>query len=253
MPLIPGATLYEMIASSAPPSAQLRSRGHKVPAASELGRARFSTQLGIVDRCVELDNGARPQMLNELAKPLGPPEDEFVASLVGDISLKMLRHFLNWTTPNDALYADEFEVFITCFPVIDLAWRLGAGMPTRDPVNRSLSVSNDTLKGSHEKEIVGAGFSGRRGTLTRALVVARVDEYAAAYLLDRQEAAWTYQHICRQAAKNCIALKAAGDIDGFASLLEDVVDRARGRIKKDLIKLLEPGRGSRPRTGGPEC
>lgn len=76
---------------------------------------------------------------------------------------------------------------------------------------------------------------------------------AAAYLLDRQETAWSYQHICRQAAKNRIALKAAGDIDGFASLLEDVVDRARGRIKKALSKLLEPGRGSRPRTGGPEC
>ena len=66
---------------------------------------------------------------------------------------------------------------------------------------------------SQEKEIVGAGFSGRRGTLTRALVVASMDEYAAAYLLDRQEAAWTYEHICRQAAKNCIALKAAGDVD----------------------------------------
>ena len=60
-------------------------------------------------------------------------------------------------------------------------------MPTRDSVNRILSVT-----GSHEKEIVDAGFSGRRGTLTRALVVARMDEYAAAHLLDRQEAAWTF-------------------------------------------------------------
>ena len=95
-------------------------------------------------------------------------------------------------------------------------------MPTSDSANWILSATDDTLTGSHEKEIVGAGFSGRRGTLTRALVVARMDEYAAAYLLDRQEAAWTYQHICRQTAKNCIALKAAGDIDGFASLPEDV-------------------------------
>ena len=66
----------------------------------------------------------------------------------------------------------------------------------------------------------------------------------------RQEAAWTYQHLCRQAAKNRIALKAAGEFHGFASLLKDVVDRARGRIKKALSRLLEPGRGSRPRTGG---
>ena len=61
-------------------------------------------------------------------------------------------------------------------------------MPTRDAVNRILSVTDDTLTGSQETEIVGAGFSGRRGTLTRALVVARMDEYAVAYLLDRQEA-----------------------------------------------------------------
>ena len=46
-------------------------------------------------------------------------------------------------------------------------------MPTSDSANRMLSVTDDTLTGSHEKEIVGAGFSGRRGTLAISMGLRR--------------------------------------------------------------------------------
>ena len=42
---------------------------------------------------------------------------------------------------------------------------------------------------------------------------------------------------CQQVARNCIAASHAGDVAAFLALMEDVIDRARGRVKKELNKV----------------
>lgn len=42
---------------------------------------------------------------------------------------------------------------------------------------------------------------------------------------------------CKQVATNCLASTQKADPPGFIELLEDVVDRARGRVKKEFGKI----------------
>jgi hypothetical protein len=42
---------------------------------------------------------------------------------------------------------------------------------------------------------------------------------------------------CKQLAGNCIAPTHNGDVPGFISLMEDVIDRARGGVKREFGKI----------------
>jgi hypothetical protein len=64
-----------------------------------------------------------------------------------------------------------------------------------------------------------------------------MDEYAATYLLDRRQKEWHYELTLKQLAENSIAPTHEQDIPGFTGLMEDVVDRARGRVKKEFGKI----------------
>jgi hypothetical protein len=66
----------------------------------------------------------------------------------------------------------------------------------------------------------------------------RLEEYAASYLLDRQQEDWTYELLRKQLVRNCLIQMAPQDVSGFSELIDDVIDRARGRIKKELDKAL---------------
>jgi hypothetical protein len=73
-----------------------------------------------------------------------------------------------------------------------------------------------------------------------AIFAADVAGYAAAYMLDRQEVAWTYVALRRQAVRSCLSEGFKSDADGSSNLLEDVLDRARGRVKRELWKDVAP-------------
>ena len=80
------------------------------------------------------------------------------------------------------------------------------------------------------------GFTSGRSQLTLAAMEGRLDEYSAAYLLDRKAETWNYRNLCERCAANSLSHEFASDIPGFISLMEDVIDRARGRVKKAFRK-----------------
>jgi hypothetical protein len=81
-----------------------------------------------------------------------------------------------------------------------------------------------------------AGFYTQRKMLTLGLVESRIEEYAATYLIDRQSEHWDYALTRRQCARNCLVPSEKNNTEGFEGLMEDVIGRARGRVKKEFNK-----------------
>ena len=148
----------------------------------------------------------------------------------------MINHFTNMATPNNGLYCDELVAFVICFPIIDLSWRIGKGIPDKATFTQLYKLMGQNTLRLCWEAITREGFKVARRNFTLELINARLDEYAAAYLLDRQQSEWRYEITCQQVARNCIAASHAGDVPAFLRLMEDVVDRARGRVKKKFIK-----------------
>lgn len=244
-----GATLYELICGEPPPAVRCGVRPAMQPAA-ELGAGRFSTQLlMLVDKCLEPEIAARPPSLDQLMLHLGSPEDNFTRVTCRNISGKMVDHFMNWATPNDGLYTDELITFLVNFPVIDLSWRIGHGLMTRNSLDMLVAALDAGDPDRFENDMYERGFTVRRGKLTPSRIRARIDEYSAAYLLDRQEPEWNYRRLCEQVARNCLALTTSNEREAFISLLKDVVDRARGRVKTAVRKEWEPYKFIRNESG----
>ena len=146
-----------------------------------------------------------------------------------------IQHFLNFASPNPGLIVDEFITFIIGFSVLDLTWRLGKGKLMDNTTFEKL-IDMKLVKQS-EETLKSAGYSSFKRPLTLDLLKNRLEEYAASYLLDRQESDWTYDLTRKQCARNCLLPEYKDDINGFIELLEDVIDRYRGRVKKELAKL----------------
>ena len=127
--------------------------------------------------------------------------------------------------------------FMAAFPAIDLSWRIGKGLPGKDTAERLLNVTS--LDGVRYCSEVFAerGFRTVARPITASFVLGRMDEYAATYLLDRRQKEWHYELTLKHLAENCIASANSPDLPGFTSLMEDVVDRARGRVKKEFGKI----------------
>jgi len=178
----------------------------------------------------------RPKGIDEFLAFLEVNKDHLLRAVIHDISFKMVNHFTNWAKPNDGLYCDEFVAFVICFPIIDLSWRIGNGTPDKATFIRLYKLMNQDSLQLCWGSITQNGFSATRRHLTLELIHARLDEYAATYLLDRQQSEWRYEMTRRQVARNCIAPSHAADVDAFAMVMEDVIDRARGRVKKEFEK-----------------
>ena len=202
----------------------------------------YSTQLVmVVDRCLEPDYLVRPRSIDELIRALSHPKDIDIAQAAADISEKMLQHFFNWAKPNDGLYADEFAMFIVAFPVLDFTWRLGSQISMKKAFERFAAGTEPlALVERYKSTIVSRGFRSLKGTNTSFPLDARADEYAAAYALDRQEIECTYSLTRRQLVFNCIAPTSSDDEQGFNELMEELIDRARYRVKKVVRAAFTP-------------
>jgi hypothetical protein len=178
-------------------------------------------------------------------------QDQLWKAVISGASERMIDHFCSWAKPNAGLYIDEFVAFAICFPIIDLSWRIGAGMPDNRTFVRLLDLMGKRSVQSCWQRMAQKGFDTGRGKPEPPvqLIHARVEEYAAAYLLDRQEVEWSYGMTCKQAARNCLAPSHSSEITDFMALLESVIDRARGRVKKEFRKAqsaIAPRRGLEP-------
>lgn len=236
-----GATLYELISGICLPPSQERMAGKPYSKAINAGRGQYSTQLlEIVDLCIDLDYRRRPQSINYLLNLLAPPADKMCRKIVGYISQQMLTHFINFATPNLDVRVNELVTFFLTFPVIDLAWRINSSMPSKDVLSKLLSAIPESLCSESVSILVDSGFCNVDGRLLMTSLAGRIEEYSAAYLLDRTEEHWEYKLLCRQAARKCLTPAANADLKPFSELLEDVVDRARGRIKKAFHREIGP-------------
>lgn len=237
-----GVTLYELMTGRLPPAAGSRQTDDEFPGVSQLATGRYSSRLLIlVDQCLALDPMERPASAANFLDALRSDDDQVFYRVLRDISLKMVTHFMNWAKPNDDLLADEVAIFITAFPILDLAWRLGEGLPSRETTAHLLELATtppSTLDVVFD-QLVEHGFTRGHRSPTAAAVLGRLDLYAASYLLDRQAEQWSYELTRGQLVKQCLHSPSEADCSGFSSLMEDVIDRARGRIKRELRKAFD--------------
>lgn len=231
------ATMYEMISGRPPPQSLQRINTDILVPAREIGRGRYGDRLlGLIDKGLALNPQERPEGIHEFLSLLRIDNDRHLREIISGLAEKMIQHFLNWAKPNSGLFVDEFVAFVVCFPIVDLSWRIGKGTPTKDFfLGLYRTLDHDVLERCHAM-LIGAGFTSHRRNLTLKTVEARIDEYAATYLLDRQAEEWTYEQTRKQCAKNCLTPGGKINTEGFVGLLEDVIDRARGRVKKEFEK-----------------
>ena len=235
-----GATLYEVIEGKPPPDARWRVAQTDPPSIyPQSGVGRHSTKiLGLVEQCLALDIQERPQSMQDVLRILKSDDDALLGAILKDTSFKMVAHFLNWATPNERLDLDEFAVLAVAFPVIDLAWRIGEGIPDKTVFLRLLDASRfgtDAVERCAAM-LLEKGFTSTGAGANTNLCLARMPDYAAAYLLDRQAEHWTYDLLRQQLARHALAPTAATDKEPFCQLMEDVIDRARFRVKREYEK-----------------
>lgn len=232
------ATIYELVCGQPPPQVEDR-LGEKDPIcpAQEIGRGRYGDQiLCLIDQGLVVDFRERPRNIEDFMSSLRVDNNVYLRKVIIGISEKATQHFLNWAKPNDGLYVDEFVAFTISFPIIDLCWRIGKGTASKE-LFMSMYRSLDHNSLAYCANLMcSAGFRAQRTALTLGMVESRVEEYAATYLLDRQAKDWTYEFTRKQCSRNCLASKAKEDTEGFEALMEDVIDRARGRVKKEFNK-----------------
>jgi serine/threonine protein kinase len=231
------ATMYEMIAGSPPPPAMERLVNDSLSPAKKVGRGKYGDRLlGLIDMGLAIDPTERPRDIGEFVSLLKLDDRKYLKGIIIGLSEKTIQHFLNWASPNDGLYVDEFVSFCICFPIIDISWRLGKGSPTKELyLSLYQSLDYDVLEQCRSL-VLKSGFTNHKRNLTLKTVESRMDEYSATYLLDRQAELWTYEQTRRQCARNCLAANPGEDIEGFMGLMEDVIDRCRGRVKKEFEK-----------------
>ena len=231
-----GATLYEMIAGVRPQNSLDRIKTDDLVPILEIGRGEYGTKLlGLIDKCLSINYKDRPKSVSDFLSLLQTDKYNTLRNVVHSITIKAIQQFLNFANPNSGLIIDEFVSFIIGFSVLDLTWRLGKGkLMDKNIFDKLIDIeiveqSVITLK--------KAGFTMMNRPITLELLKNRLEEYAATYLLDRQESNWTYNLTRKQCTKNCIMPEFKSDISGFIDLLEDVIDRYRGRVKKEMEKL----------------
>jgi serine/threonine protein kinase len=233
-----GAVMYEIIVGCHPAPARERVLGAEIQWASDKGRGKFGDHiLGLVDKCLSLDVDERPRSVKECLIILEADQDQRFRDLIGDISVKMAVHFCNRAKKNMGLRPEELAAFMIAFPAIDLSWRIGKGLPDKSTTERLLKHLSSMEARPCLEVFADNGFSIGKRPFNSAFVLGRLDEYAATYLLDRKQKIWQYETTCKQLAENCISPTHSADVPGFVALMEDVIDRARGRVKKEFAKI----------------
>jgi len=231
-----GATLYELISGYPPQHSIERVKNDNLIPISNIGRGNYGTiLLKLIDKALSLDYSSRPKNTNEFLSFLKSDKYIYLKNIIHSISIKAIIHFMNFAKPNSGLYVNEFVSFIVGFSILELTWRIGKGnLVDNEIFNRFIDI--EIIKECENLMLI-EGFQTQTNLLSLEMVKSRIEEYAATYLLDRQEYDWTYKLTRKQCSKNCLSSNFIEDKIGFEELIEDVIDRYRGRIKKELEKV----------------
>ena len=231
------ATVYELISRFPPQNSIDRFKIDDLVPIKHIGRGKYGTKLlSLIDKSLSMNYTDRPINIDELLSIMINKKYSDLRIMVSSITMKARIHFTNFAKPNQGLKIDEFVTFILGFSIIDLTWRLGKGRLIDNEIFNAFIDDNiiyEYLNYFEEK-----GFCYRSRILTKEIVRSRMDEYAATYLLDRQEENWEYKLTLNQCAKNCITTDFERETAGFIDLMGAVVNRYRGRIKRELEKRI---------------
>ncbi|WP_074119003.1 serine/threonine-protein kinase [Bradyrhizobium sp. AS23.2] len=233
-----GAVMFEMVTGRRPSPARRRLTDENFVSVKDFVGGKYSDRLlSLIDKCLSLDRRERPQNINECLVLLRADRDQRFRLMATDISLKMAAHFCNWANPNGGLNVDELIAFMIAFPATDLSWRIGKGLPSKETAERLLNTSSLQAAEYCAGVFADRGFQRSNRPISSSFVLGRMDEYAATYLLDRRKEEWRYELTLQHLAENCISASHQTDVPGFIDLMEQVTDRARGRVKKEFRKL----------------
>lgn len=231
------ATIYELIAGNPPQNSIDRFNNDEMVPLKHIGRGKYGTKLlSLIDKGLSLNYIDRPASIGELLSIMINKKYSDLRNMVSSITMKARIHFTNFATPNQGLKIDELVTFILGFSVIDLTWRLGKGRLIDNEVFNAF-IDDDILC-EYLNYFEEKGFHYKSRVPTKDIVRSRMDEYAATYFLDRQDDNWRFTLTLKQCARNCIKEKYESEIDCFIDLMEGMVDRYRGRIKKELEKRI---------------
>ncbi len=164
--------------------------------------------------------------------------------IVFEIPHKMLQHFLNFAKPNAGLQVDELVAFCICFTVIDLSWRLKEGFSPKHLLTSLYSKFGSDIINSYKEYcdlFVGLGFSNCRRDFTLEIIATRTHMYQESYSHDREAEDWIYKYTLELCINNCLTTEALNEATDFSELLGDVIDGARGRVKKKFRHLSDEG------------
>jgi len=231
------AVLYRMISGKDPVSGDKRVKEDTLMPAMEAGRGKYTRRLlQIIDDCMHTNPHQRCPYMNEIIIDFDAYNYKEVKNEYANVLHKAFSQFLNFAEPNEGLYTDEFITILIGFGIIDLTWR----MTQSNLINQVLfeKLVDQDLINNYLKLMEEKGFTCKRRMLTPEILKSRLEEYAAAYLLDRQQEEWTLSLLVNQCAKYCLANEI--DEESFKELIFEVIDRYRGRMKKIIRHITEP-------------
>jgi len=231
-----GATLYELISGIPPQTSVDRVLEDKLISIARIGQGRYGTKLlSLIDKCLFLDYESRPKDVNDFLSFWKIDKYKSLKNIINSTTIKANQHFINFASPNAGLVIDEFVCFIIGFSILDLTWRFGKGqLIDKELFDKLIDVDIANQCAESLKEV---GFTTIYSTISSEMIKNRLEMYAAAYLLDRQEENWEYNLLRKQCAKNCLATDFDYDIHSFMGLIENIIDRYRGRMKSEFEKF----------------
>jgi hypothetical protein len=171
--------------------------------------------------------------MQEILRFFSTEGDAALREVVRDISWKMVCYFSNWAKPNEHLLRDELVTFCLIFPSVDLAWRLGRGIPAEGAVERILALFGPDDVRNFNQFLAEKGFQNAR--IRYSTIVSWPGTNAGPPIF------WIVSKRMGIPAN----AKATGVTAWWAlrrktcrvfGLMEDVIDSARGRVRRAVEK-----------------
>lgn len=207
--------------------------------------------LRAIDLALLIEPESRPQNITEWKALLDPTDQSPVKrNIVKQISGRYLESFSIWAINEFRLklYFEEAVIFSIIMPIIDIQWRIDADV-SNDLLWSEYGTTLDTnsctqVLTANTQNLVDHVIYENKSL--KATFITRYNQYKSSYLLDREEESWIYNLtrerfirnvFCQFRDKNCSIP------DGLLEYATDIIDRQRGRVKRELHKL-------DPRWGG---
>lgn len=240
-----GCVLYYLTIGRVPVPAVERMHGREIELAESLKTGDYSDVfLRAIDLAMQVDYRKRPQTLTEWRKLFDPSAYHYdLVPVVENIQYKIFDSYRLWILDEFGLSVmlHEAVLFSVIMPLMDLEWRL----QKRFAPDLLFKIYQRLIDQKRAMDILANATPERttrilRGDVDlRSLFNERYRQYSASYLIDREQEDWAFKMTSHRFVKNVIAgFSTASTIpDGLIQYGADLIDRQRGRVKRDLQKI----------------